>query len=167
MKTIEEIEQYLRSHGVSGVQAVRFRKLAKEFATVEAFFSAKKGDIEKAYNKLTPGKVHGVGRGFWDAFNKALDYYKGFVKNDVAEFAVKQAQAIEEEGRNTEKILSRMFTYAELKAIVDMMEYCGIESLNFIEVSGLLDNVKLRQKKTEPAEKDKSYGSGECDVGKI
>ena len=78
MKTIEEIEQYLRSKKVSGVLAVRFRKLASGFATVDAFFSAKKEDIEKMYNRITPNRKHGMGDKFWPVFNMALNFYKGY-----------------------------------------------------------------------------------------
>jgi hypothetical protein len=143
MKTIEEIEDYLRSNKVSGMIAVRIVTLAKNFATLDSFFSARRADIEKMYNRLTPDNKHGIGKKFWQAFDMALGFYRG------------QSVKIENMSRDQEKTLpaandnlpSRMHTYDELKAIVDMMELCGIESINFLEISGFLENVKFRQKK--------------------
>ena len=144
MKTIEEIEDYLRSNKVSGMIAVRIVTLSRNFATLDSFFSARRADIEKMYNRLTPNNKHGIGKKFWQAFDMALGFYRG------------QSVKIENMSRGNEKTHSsaandnlplRMHTYDELKAIVDMMELCGIESINFLEISGFLENVKLRQKK--------------------
>ena len=148
MKTIDEIEQYLRSKKVSGVLAVRFRKLASGFATVEAFFSAKKEDIEKMYNRLTPKSKHGMGDKFWPVFNMALDFYKGH--GECTEDNTSEADSDSDVDMN-DKRLVKMHSYEELKSIVDMMEFCNIESINFLEIAGFLENVKFRQKGTNDA----------------
>lgn len=156
MKTIEEVENYLRSQKVSGVMAVRVRNLAKSFATIEAFFSAKKTDIEKMYNRITPDSKHGIGKGFWPIFNMALNYYNGTVADKDEE----KYSSAEEDNANDDTILVRMHTYNELKSIVDMMEYCGIEAINFLEIAGFLENVRFRQKKTEDEKPEELANSG-------
>lgn len=157
MKTIDEIEQYLRSKKVSGVLAVRFRKLASGFATVEAFFSAKKEDIEKMYNRLTPKSKHGMGDKFWPVFNMALDFYKGH--GECTEEDTREADA-DPDVDMTDKRLVKMHSYDELKSIVDMMEFCNIESINFLEIAGFLENVKFRQKGTNAATHSESNPNG-------
>jgi len=149
MKTIEEIEEYLRSQKVSGVMAVRFRKLARSFATVESFFAAKRSDIEKMYNRNSPGGKHGIGKKFWPVFDMALEYFNGKV-GEVGNGKGSSAEP-ESEVRVAEasRKLVKMVTYKELKAIVDMMEYCGIEAINFLEIIGFLENVRFRQKAPE------------------
>lgn len=148
MKTIEEIEQYLRSKKVSGVLAVRFSKLAKQFATVEAFFSAKKEKIEETYNRITPKNKHGMGDKFWPVFNMALDFYKGHVEDPKDPDREAEPDSSVD---MTDRRLVKMHTYDELKAIVDMMEFCNISSINFLEIAGFLENVKFRQKNANVA----------------
>ena len=145
MKTIEEVEQYLRSMKVSGVLAVRFRKLAREFATLDAFFSAKKEDIERMYNRMTPDGNHGIGKRFWPVFNMALDFYNGHSEDNEMKQPESYNKVAEE---RVDSRLVRMHTYDELKSIVDMMEFCNIESINFLEIAGFLENVRFRQKST-------------------
>lgn len=157
MKTIDEIEQYLRSKKVSGVLAVRFRKLASGFATVEAFFSAKKEDIEKMYNRITPNSKHGMGDKFWPVFNMALDFYKGHGEDPEEDPREADADPVVD---MTDKRLVKMHSYDELKSIVDMMEFCNIESINFLEIAGFLENVKFRQKGTNAATRSESNPNG-------
>ena len=159
MKTIDEIENYLRTKKVSGVMAVRCRNLMKSFATLDAFFSAKREDIEKMYNRLTPENKHGLGNKFWPVFNMALDYYKGDGDDGFEEFA--RAVVPEEEAPKTDAVLVKMHSYDELKAVVDMMEFCNIEAINFLEIAGFLENVRFRQKKTQ-----EETASGDSDAGK-
>jgi hypothetical protein len=148
MKTIEDIENYLRSQKVSGVCAVRIRNLANAFATVDAFFTAKKVDIERMYQRTAPGNKHGIGKKFWDVFDMALAYYKGLEdKNDEPV----HKEVHEEHEPAVDVRLMKMHSYEELKAIVDMMEFCGIASINFLEIAGFLENVKFRQKSTSVA----------------
>ena len=163
MKTIEEIEQYLRSKKVSGVLAVRFSKLAKQFATVEAFFSAKKEKIEETYNRITPKNKHGMGEKFWPVFNMALNFYKGY--GEDPEEAPREAEP-DPSADMTDKRLVKMHTYDELKAIVDMMEFCNISSINFLEIAGFLENVKFRQKGTNVSTPSESSPNGVLNAGK-
>jgi len=149
MKTIDEIEQYLRSQKVSGVLAVRFRKLASQFATLDAFFAARKEDIQKKYNIITPDGKHGMGKRFWPVFNMALDFYNGHSEGNEMKPPEKTDDKVAKE--RTDSRLVRMHTYDELKSIVDMMEFCNIESINFLEIAGFLENVKFRQKSTNEA----------------
>lgn len=144
MKTIEEIEQYLRGNKVSGVLAVRFRKLAGAFATVDAFFSAKRADIEKMYNRITPESKHGMGKKFWPVFDMALDFYKGYSEMPEEDEAAR-GQERDPVVDTTDRRLVKMHTYEEMKAIVDMMEFCNISAINFLEIAGFLENVRFRQ----------------------
>lgn len=157
MKTIDEIEQYLRSRKVSGVLAVRFRKLASGFATVDAFFSAKKEDIEKMYNRLTPKSKNGMGNKFWPVFDMALDFYNGH--GECTEEDQRKAHA-DPAVDMTDKRLVKMYSHEELKSIVDMMEFCNIEAINFLEIAGFLENVKFRQKGTNAATHSESNQNG-------
>ena len=164
MKTIEEIEQYLRSKKVSGVLAVRFSRLAKQFATVEAFFSAKKEKIEETYNRITPKNKHGMGDKFWPVFNMALNFYKGYGEDQKE--APREADAVPASDVTTDKRLVKMYTYDELKSIVDMMEFCNIVSINFLEIAGFLENVKFRQKSTNVSTPSESSPNGVLNAGK-
>jgi len=152
-KTIEEIESYLRSKNVSGVMAIRLRKIAESFVDLDAFFSAKREDICHMFNRITPGGKKGLGWRFWPVFKMALAYYNG--ADDKKETAKASDEKSAENTNNY--ILAKMHTYDELKSIVDMMEFCNIESINFLEISGFLENVRFRQKKAvadAPAEEN-------------
>lgn len=156
-KTIEEIEGYLRSRKVSGVMAVRFRNLASSFATVDAFFSAKREDIEKMYNRLTPDGHKGIGGRFWPVFNMALDFYNGRCEEEKKETVSEPEQEQPVDKREVE-----MITYDTLKKIVDMMELLDVEAINLMEISGFLRNVRFRQKKAvaDAPAAENSDGSG-------
>lgn len=160
MKTVEEIESYLRGKKVSGVLAVRMRKLIKEFATPDAFFSAKRADIEKMYNRLTPGSKNGIGGKFWTVFDLALDFFNG---KEEQEAPVKPCTSFKDGGTaikddaHANVIDERdlhMISYNDLKKIVDMMELLEVESINLMEIAGFLRSVRFRQKKNEPENKD-------------
>ena len=148
MKTIEDIEDYLRRKKVSGTCAVRIRKLAKSFATIDAFFTAKKVEIEKMYHRAYPDNKNGIGKKFWDVFDMALAFYRG--QEDKNDEPV-QKEVHEDHEPAVDVSLMKMHSYEELKAIVDMMEFCGIASINFLEIAGFLENVKFRQKSTSVA----------------
>lgn len=47
-------------------------RLCREFATPDAFFLASKGELMKAYAKITPGAKHGLGERFFSAMAKAI-----------------------------------------------------------------------------------------------
>lgn len=47
-------------------------RMSQEFATPDAFFLATKGELMKAYARITPGSKRGLGRRFFDAMAKAV-----------------------------------------------------------------------------------------------
>ena len=159
MKSKNEVEKWMRCHGMSGVSTERIKKLMDQFATPDSFFDASKSDIEKAYRKITPDNKHGIGEKFWDAFDKVRRFWK---EKDVEK----------EEKDDKVKIdapfyrrLVRPIPYRELKSVVDMMELLDVEAINLMEIVGFLENVRFRQKKDEPnkaqQEKKDESNSGE------
>lgn len=157
MKSKNDVEKWMRCQGMSGVVTERIKKLMNEFATPDSFFDAKKADIEKAYKKITPLNRHGIGKKFWDTFDKVRRFWK---EKDV-EKEEKRDVVKTEEPFDTR--LVRLIPYRELKAVVDMMELLDVESINLMEIVGFLESVRLRQKKDEPNEanqekKDEFHG---------
>lgn len=155
MDEIGKIEEYLRSRKVSGVMAVRIRKLASSFATLDAFFSAKRTDIERMYGRITPNCKKGIGGHFWQVYNMALDFYKG--NSDVSSVPVVADKPCET--KSFDAGMAKMHTYEELKSIVDMMEFCGIKSINFLEIAGFLENVRFRQDCGSKNDQERGDGS--------
>ena len=142
---------------MSGVSTERIKKLMDQFATPDSFFDASKSDIEKAYRKITPDNKHGIGKKFWDAFDKVRRFWK---EKDV-EKEDKSDVVKTEEPFDTR--LVRLIPYKELKAVVDMMELLDVEAINLMEIVRFLESVRFRQKKDEPKgaqqeKKDESHG---------
>lgn len=146
MKSKNDVEKWMRCQGMSGVVTERIKKLMNEFATPDSFFDAKKSDIEKAYRKITPENHHGIGKKFWEAFDKVRRFWK---EKDV-EKEEKSDEVKTEAPFDTR--LVRLIPYKELKAVVDMMDLLEVESINLMEIVGFLESVRFRQKKDEPNE---------------
>jgi len=144
MKSKNDVEKWMRCHGISGVATERIKKLMNEFATPDSFFDAGKADIEKAYRKITPDNQHGLGKKFWDSFDKVRRFWKEKdVENEEKNDAVKTEAPFDTK-------LVRLIPYKELKAVVDMMDLLEVESINLMEIVGFLESVRFRQKKDEP-----------------
>lgn len=161
MKSKNDVEKWMRCQGMSGVATERIKKLMNEFATPDSFFDAKKVDIEKAYKKITPLNRHGIGKKFWDTFDKVRRFWK---EKDV-EKEEKSDVVKTEEPFDTK--LVRLIPYRVLKAVVDMMELLDVEAINLMEIVGFLESVRFRQKKDEPkdAQQEKKDDAKGCEDG--
>lgn len=150
MKSKNDVEKWMRCQGMSGVATERIKKLMNEFATPDSFFDAQKADIEKAYRKITPENQHGIGKKFWDTFDKVRRFWKD---KGPAEEEKKHDEEIP--AQNFDTRLVRLIPYKELKAVVDMMDLLEVESINLLEIVGFLESVRFRQKKAEEKPEDK------------
>lgn len=144
MKSKNDIEKWMRCQGISGVATERIKKLMNEFATPDSFFDASKADIEKAYRKITPLNQHGIGRKFWETFDKVRRFWK---EKEVENVEKDESEKPQEQ---FDTRLVRLIPYKDLKAVVDMMEFLEVESINLMEIVGFLESVRFRQKKDEP-----------------
>ena len=151
-KDRNNLMQFLRKEGVSGVLVNRIGRLIGQFATMDAFFSASRGAILKAYKRITPDNDYGLGDSFWGVFNKANAFVKG--KMDV-EKEPKCAKEHEDAPQIDQKLM-RMMTLEELRTVVSFMELCDVEAINILEITGFLSSVRMRQKKDVPEDGGKS-----------
>lgn len=60
----------------SAVMANRIDKIAAEFATVDAFLNASKGELMSKWTKLNPETNRGLGDGFFEAFDVFLHEWR-------------------------------------------------------------------------------------------
>ena len=60
----------------SAVMANRIDKIAAEFATVDAFLNASKGELMSKWTKLNPEANRGLGDGFFEAFDVFLHEWR-------------------------------------------------------------------------------------------
>lgn len=127
---IEDVCNKLRAEGISAINVNRIEKLAKEFATVEAFFSTTRGAIMGVWNKMHPGSGKSLGNEFFAAYDKALAVWK---RGDEpkAERAAKPAEDM--------SWLSHELTTEEMKKILDFMELFGVKAMSFSKIATLLD----------------------------
>ena len=144
MKTEKEIESWMRCQGMSGVAVEKIKKLMRQFATPQAFFSARKVDIEAAYRKVSQKNKNGLGNKFWYTFDKVLAFFK--TKDDVVD---KEEDGKKPEGSDElpplDLDLIKLISRKEIKAIADMMELLEVESINLIEIVKFLQSVRFRQ----------------------
>ena len=145
--TREELETALRKDGMSGVIVKRIMRIAAEFATLNGFFAASKGDIMNSYNKIAPGNKHGLGDSFWVQLGRAMQIYKSEGVELKSKVDWVRVEHVPERRVND----MRMLKLGELKTIVEFMELCDVEEINVVEIIGFLDAVKVRQKKPDDA----------------
>lgn len=174
MKTIDDIERYLRSKDVSDVLRVKLKKIAEKFEEkyddgLKKFFSkdapdgcGPRSEIEGVYASISKKSKNGLGKKFWDVYDMAFAYFYG---RDEEKAQKKKDEKHEEEPRFDKRLL-KMHSYDELKSIVDMMEFCNISELNFLEIAGFLENVRFRQKSTNVAENPVSGSDGALNADK-
>lgn len=125
---IENICRRLRAEGVTAINANRIEKLANEFATVDAFFSATRGSIMSVWNKLHPDSGRSLGKGFFDAYDRALAIWK---RGDEPRPQPKPAEDM--------SWLGHELTQEEIKKVLDFMELYQVESMSFAGIATLLD----------------------------
>lgn len=140
MKTIDNIERYLRKEGVSGLMASRIKRVAEQFATTEAFFAASKADLLKAYSRASPNSGVDLGKKFWTVYDMALAYFKSSEDVDA-----EKGEVIEDHADLKDEL--KLISLEDLKLVVNFMELCDVESICFMEIIGFLRNVRMRQKK--------------------
>ena len=174
MKTIEDIERYLRSKDVSDVLRVKIRKIAEKFEEkyddgLKKFFSkdapggcGPRSEIEGLYVSISEKSKKKKKKKFWDVYDMAFAYFYG---RDEEKAQKKKEEKHEEEQRFDKRLL-KMHSYDELKSIVDMMEFCNISELNFLEIAGFLENVRFRKKSTNVAENPASGSDGALNAEK-
>lgn len=150
MKNEKEIEAWMRSQGMSGVAVEKIKKLMRQFATPQAFFSARRVDIESAYRKVSVKNKNGLGNKFWSVFDKVLAFFKTKDEPMKKENDNSEIQH-ENENQPIDVRLLRMIPVREVKAVADMMEFLDIEAINLLEIMGFLSNVRFRQKKNDDA----------------
>lgn len=143
--TREELEAALRRDGMSGVIVKRIMRLAGDFATLNGFFTASKGDIMKSYSKISPGNKHGLGDSFWAQLGRATQIFRSEGAEEKNEVGKVRVEHVPERRVNE----MRMMKLGELKTIVEFMELCDVEEINVVEIVGFLDAVKMRQKKPD------------------
>lgn len=104
---IDDVYDSLSKDGETTTAVNRLRRMVEAFATPDAFFLAQRGDIEKAWNRMTPNSPKGLGAGFWNTYNKALYLWK-------AAPAPEPARAHEP--------LDEKLTAAEIMLVAELME---------------------------------------------
>lgn len=72
MKMDEVLKRLGADPDVSAKVANVVMRLSREFATPDAFFLASKGELMKAYARITPESKHGLGEKFFSAMAKAV-----------------------------------------------------------------------------------------------
>lgn len=150
MKNEKEIEAWMRSQGMSGVAVEKIKKLMKQFATPQAFFSARKVDIETAYRKVSVKNKNGLGNKFWSVFDKVLAFFK--TKDEPMKKDDDNSESQQENANQPiDMRLIRLIPVNEVKAVAAMMELLDIEAINLLEIMGFLSNVRFRQKKNDDA----------------
>lgn len=127
---IENICRRLRAEGVTAINANRIEKLANEFATVDAFFSATRGSIMSVWNKLHPDSGRSLGKNFFDAYDKALAIWK---RGDEPRPQPKLKPA------EDMSWLGHELTQEEVKKVLDFMELFQVKSISFAGIATLLD----------------------------
>jgi hypothetical protein len=135
----QQLEKRLRESGVSGVYTKRIIRLMNEFATPEAFFSASKGELMKAFNRTHSSK-RGIGNNFWKAFDMASRIYR--CRKDDSE----NAEIAKTEESKMEYVWKTMFPVDFLKTVVSFMELCDIDSIDLVGISQFLGSVHIKHK---------------------
>lgn len=125
---IENICRQLRAEGVTTVNVNRIKALAGEFATVDAFFSATRGSVMGLWNKLHPDSGRSLGKGFFDAYDRALAIWK---RGDEPRPQPKPTEDM--------SWLGHELTQEEIKKVLDFMELYQVESMSFARIVTLLD----------------------------
>lgn len=138
--TTRDLLDFVRKAQSSKV-ANTMKELIYEWADLDSFFKASKGDLMAAYSRKHPNQPRGLGARFFAAMDLARDFA---CRRRIAVEAEKKAEA-QEERRKAEG--NPAFSLAQMKALVDFMEYCNLGSIDlkgavrFFAAFGLSDAV--------------------------
>lgn len=127
MNKLALVLEELRKTGASSTIVNRIEALAKQFAGPDQLFSATRGELSKVWAQLTPNSPKGLGKGFWEAFDRAA----GLWRTPEAEAAVLQNAP-----------LSRMVTAGQLQKLKDFMEMFSLQELPLGKLLDVLDTVE-------------------------
>lgn len=115
---------------------------------IDIFFEASEGRVAEAYNKLTPGGKHGLGREFKKCMDRIRYFYNGgYDKHETT--AEKKEEIMENKVVEVKPEEVKLIPIEDLKRVVDFMSLCDIEAINVMEILKFLDCVRARQKKPE------------------
>ena len=134
--------EYLRGQRqVSSVLANRIEALMRSFALADSFFDAASVDVLKQWRAL--GHENDLGLRFAQVYAFARKVWKTreFESNDVEEAPKDQEHAQDEssEAKAMLAILTRKYSVADLKTVVDVRELAGISAINTTQMAYLLD----------------------------
>lgn len=137
MKNERTLREHLLSEKCSVVAVNRLLRLANEFASLEAFFTAAKGVLEQQWNKLTPGSPRGLGDGFFRCYDAALKWWRA---PEGADAAKRQAA-------------DPVFSYSEIERVGCFMNQFGKRTISLTEMLSFLtmtaDAAKTEGEKAE------------------
>ena len=114
---------------------------------IDVFFEASEGRVAEAYNKLTPGGKHGLGREFKKCLDRIRYFYNGGYDKHETKEQKEEVMAKEVVEVKAEEV--KLIPLEDLKRVVDFMQLCDIEAINVMEILRFLDCVRARQKKPE------------------
>ena len=126
MNTKEEdkLKEKLRTRGHSAMIVNRLFRLANEFVTPDAFFTATKGTVAGVATKLWPDAKRGLGDKLYRCFDDAAWLWRH-----------REEETVEAVPRRPAPVKADLvFTKAQLKDIMDFMEYFGRESISTAEM---------------------------------
>lgn len=116
-RTREDVCNYIRI-ACGQYMANRICRMMDCFNTVEAFINADKGGLAFAFRKAYPKNRHDLGAKFFHAHNLVRIY--------CAEDGGEQHK----EPKLSPQPACPVFTFAQMKAIVNVMELCGIKEID-------------------------------------
>lgn len=135
--------EYLRGQRqVSSVLANRIEALMRSFALADSFFDAASVDVLKQWRAL--GHEQDLGARFAQVYEFARKVWKtreweGETVAETARRTQEPAQDKSSEVKAMQAILTRMYSAADLKTVVDVMEIAGISAINTLQMAALLD----------------------------
>lgn len=163
MKTEREVMRFISEEIAKGEMTVVFKNRiarmlgcdefhpgasdrSKGLTRIDMFFEASEGRIAEAYNRLTPGGKHGLGRAFKRMLDRIRYFYNGgYDKHETKEKEEVMVKEVVEVKAEEMKLIP----LEDLKRVVDFMQLCDIEAINVMEILKFLDCVRARQKKPE------------------
>lgn len=130
MDTREEdrLKKRLRARGHSAAVVNRLLRMANEFVTPDAFFTATKGTVAGVAHKLWPDAKRGLG----DRLYRCLDDASWLWRHPEGDAAGTAPVRPAPTGADM------VFTKTQLKDVADFMEYFGRESISAAEMMSVV-----------------------------
>ena len=125
-KEEDKLKEKLRTRGHSAVVVNRLFRMANEFVTPDAFFTATKNAVAGVASKLWPDAKHGLGDKLYRCFDDAAWLWRH--PEETAGTESRRPAPAAAAGTDL------MFTRSQLKDVVDFMEYFGRESISAAEM---------------------------------